>query len=419
MERREFLKKFTLLSTTLSAPTFLVRGLRAAQQSGALQSASSSSRVLIVVELAGGCDGLNTVIPHGNLSYYAARPTIAIPSADVLKLNEVIGLHPSLQGVSELYAEGKVGIIQGVGYPNPNRSHFRSRDIWHTAEPDVIETEGWLAKYFDAQQASVTLKGINIGGTVPRAMTSQKGSSPAITSIDTYRLQTDSKYPQDRTAKDATFQRIFSEPHNQLGYFQEYVTQTVLDATISSVQLLDGKKNYSSSVVYLNNAFATNLKTIAQIISTDLGVKVFYTTLGGFDTHAAQVLAGDPRQGVHANLLSTLSTALKVFYEDMKQMGKENEVLIVTFSEFGRRVNENGSAGTDHGTANQMFVLGGLVNGGIYSEHPSLDRDKLDAVGDMKFNVDFRAVYATLLGKWLGVDPGPIVGGSFPVLTFI
>lgn len=420
MDRRDFLKQFTLLSTTLAVPTFLARSIRAAQAGGMTQAAlGNPNRILVVLELFGGCDGLNTVVPHADDNYYRNRPNLAIRSSDVLKLNDQLGFHPVMTGLKELYDSGRMAVIQGVGYPNPNRSHFRSRDIWHTAEPDAVSSEGWLAKYFEARKATGSLQGINVGGNVPRAMISSLGASPSIQSIDTYKIQTDSKYPGDDANKNAAFQRVFSEPHKRYGYFNEYVTQTVLDATLSSTQLLEGRNNYISTVQYPSTAFATNLKTIAQIISAKLGVKVFYTTIGGFDLHAQQAVVGNNTTGAQANLLTTVSGAIKAFYDDMKQMGKENEILIVTFSEFGRRVNENGSSGTDHGTANQMFIFGGLIQPGIFGTHPSLERDKLDSVGDMRFNIDFRSVYATVLSNWLGVDPVPIIGESWPMMSFI
>lgn len=419
MDRREFLKQFTLISTTVSAPTFLVRTLRAAQAAGMPEAAlGNPNRILLVIELAGGCDGLNTVVPYAYDDYYRARANLAIQPQSVLRINDTLGFHPNMTGLKALWDEGRVAIVQGVGYPNPNRSHFRSRDIWHTAEPDSIATEGWLAKYFDGSKATGTLQGINIGGTVPRALISSAGSSPAIQNIDTYQLQSDSKYPADAANKNAAFQRVFSESHNRYGYFQEYVTQTVLEAHLSSIKLLEGKNNYQSTVEYPNTAFANSLKTVAQIISADLGVKVFYATIGGFDTHANQAVVGNNAQGRHGDLVGTVSGAVKAFYDDMKQMGKQNEVLIMTFSEFGRRVRENGSAGTDHGTANQMFLIGGTVNAGILGDHPSLAPDQLEK-GDMIHHTDFRSVYATVLANWLGADPVPIIGESWPLLSFI
>ena len=412
--RRDFLKDLTMISATLSAPTFLVRSLRGAQASMA-----GSGRILVVIELTGGCDGLNTIVPYTNDFYYQARPTLAIDPQSVLPLDDQLGFHPSLTGFKELYDSGNMTIVQGVGYPNPNRSHFRSRDIWHTAEAEKIGKNGWLAKYFDSFEGSGSLQGINIGGRVPKAMISESGSSPSISSIDTYKLQTDPRYPEDETNKNAAFQSILSEPPTLFPPFQEYVTKTVLDATFSSAEILKGQENYNSTIEYPDTAFAGNLQTIAQIMAADIGATVFYATISGFDTHARQADPTDPSVGTHADLLETVSSAIKAFWDDVREMGRENDVLIMSFSEFGRRVSENASDGTDHGTANQMFLFGETITPGLYGEQPSLDPQDLDNIGDLLHNVDFRSVYSTVLGNWLEVDPVPLIGESWPILPIL
>ncbi len=418
--RRNFLKKLTMLSTAVWAPSFLVRTVRAAQRSGMTRAGlGNPNRILLVCELAGGCDGLNTVVPFGDDAYLSARPTLALrESQGLLKLDDRFALHPAMTGFRELW-DGEMAIVHGVGYPNPNRSHFRSRDIWHTAEPEAVASDGWLANYFE-ELGGDGLRGLNIGGRVPRAMVSASGSSPSIQNIDTYQLITDPKYAAvDGANKNAAFQALLSGPHNQFP-FEEYVTETVLDATLSSIELLEGQQNYNSTIEYPNTAFARNLRTIAQIIAAEIGVTVFYTTLGGFDTHANQVVGNASANGVHATLLGDLSQGLKAFLDDMKEMGRGQDVVVMTFSEFGRRLRENGSLGTDHGTANQMFLLGGSVRPGMYGEQPSLAPADLDPVGDMVHNVDFRSVYASVLANWLGADAAEILGGDFgdPRLSF-
>ncbi len=419
--RRDFLKKFTMLSTAVTAPSFLVRSIKAAQAGGlANLEMGNPNRILLVVELGGGCDGLNTVVPYTDGAYYAARPTLALQqNQGLLTLNGTHAFHPSMTGLHQLWADqGAVAVVQGVGYPNPNRSHFRSMDIWQTAQPENVATDGWLASYFQQNPEGGSLQGLNIGGRVPRAMVSSDGSSPSIQNIETYRLQTDPKYPGDEANKNAAFQQLLSEPQNRFP-FQEFVTQTVLDATVSSIELLEGRENYSSSVEYPDTAFASNLRSIAQIIAADLGVAVFYTSISGFDTHANQIVAGNNRVGTHATLLDDVSQGLKAFHDDMKEMDRDQDVLIMTFSEFGRRVSENGSLGSDHGTANQMFVIGTPVAGGMYGSQPSLTQ--LDPVGDMIYSVDFRSVYASVLAHWLGADPSQVLGGDWldPSLNFI
>ncbi len=412
--RRDFLKDLTMISATLTAPTFLVRSLRGAQG-----FRIGSGRILVVIELAGGCDGLNTIVPYTNDLYYQARPTLAIDPQSVLPINDELGFHPSLTGFKELYDSGNMTIVQGVGYPNPNRSHFRSRDIWHTAEAEEVGSNGWLAKYFDSIQGSGSLQGINIGGRVPKAMISESGSSPSIRSIDTYQLKTDPRYPEDEANKNAAFQSILSEPPTLFPPFQEYVTQTVLNATFSSAEILEGQDNYNSTIEYPKTAFASNLKTIAQIIAADIGVTVFYATISGFDTHASQVVPTAPNTGTHADLLETVSSAVKAFWDDMREMSMENDVLIMSFSEFGRRLSENASDGTDHGTANQMFLFGETIQPGLYSKQPSLALQDLDPIGDMLHDVDFRSVYSTVLSNWLKVDPAPLIGEPWPILPLL
>ncbi len=415
--RRDFLKDLPMISSTLAAPTFLVRGIQGAQKFPG--GPSRTGRILLVVELAGGCDGLNTIVPYANDFYYQERSNLAINPQSVLPLDDQLGFHPSLTGFKELYDSGNMAIVQGVGYPNPNRSHFRSRDIWHTAEAETIGQNGWLAKYFDSLKGAESLEGINIGGRVPKAMISESGSSPSIKRIDTYQLQTDQRYRKDAANKNAVFQSILSEPPTQFSPFQEYVTQTVLDATFSSAEILEGQDQYNSTIEYPNTAFGRNLKTIAQIIAADIGTTVFYVTIGGFDTHASQAETTDSQLGTHANLLETVSLGIKAFWDDMQEMGMENDVLIMSFSEFGRRVKENASNGTDHGTANQMFLFGGTIYPGLYGEQPSLDPQDLDRIGDLRHNIDFRSVYSTVLGNWLEVDPVPLIGEPWPLLPFL
>ncbi len=415
MDRRDFVRRFTMLSAALSAPSFLVNSLKAAQvQKKALQAAPDE-RILMVVELAGGNDGLNTVVPYSNDLYYGKRPSLAIPESQVLKLNDTYGFHPRMTGLKELFDDGKMAVLHGIGYPNPNRSHFRSRDIWYTAEPIEIGTNGWLANYFDDLQATGSLQGLAVGGSVPKAMISENGSLPAIQSIETFRLETDPLHPNDDANKNAAFQQILSQPNSRFN-LQQYVTQTALDATIASIDLLEGQDNYNSTVEYPPNAFAENLRTCAKIIAADLGVRVYYVTIGGFDTHAEQAAPGANTQGVLGDLLETVSGGIRAFWADMQQMGREDQVTIMTFSEFGRRLFENASDGTDHGTANQMFLIGGGVKAGFHGVHPSLAPEDLDSVGDMVYSRDFRDVYATVLQSWLGSDPVPILGGEFPIM---
>jgi uncharacterized protein (DUF1501 family) len=385
--------------------------VKAAKLSGAVQAAADSGRILLVVELQGGCDGLNTVIPFQSDAYYASRPSLGIRREQgIHTLDDSQGLHPAMTGLKELWDSGHLSVVQGVGYPNPNCSHFRSRDIWHTAAPEDPVGGGWLSRYLGQLEGDENLQALNIGGNVPKALTSEEGTAPSIQSIDIYQLQTDPRYARvDGANKNSAFQRILSEPQNQFR-FQEFVTKIALDATYSSSQILEGRENYNSTVEYPDNAFAENLRTVAQIIAADLGITIFYTSLSGFDTHSGQVVAGNSLAGNHSVLLDYFSQGIKAFYDDLVEMEREEDVLIMSFSEFGRRLSENGSLGTDHGTANQMFVIGDPAGGGFFGEAPGLSPGELDEVGDMVHSIDFRSVYASVLQDWLGADAAEILG---------
>ncbi len=424
MERRDFIKKFTLLSTVTMAPTFLVKSIKGARAGGMLNAdLGNPNRIMVVIELAGGNDGLNTVIPYTNTFYQKTRQNLGLAGApNLLTLDSEYALHPAMTGFKELWDNDLLTIVQGVGYPNPNRSHFRSRDIWHTAEPENAATGGCLASYFNSLEDPESLVGVNIGGAVPRSMVSSEGSAPSILNVDTYQVQTDPFHPEDASNKNAAFQQLLAQPQKQFE-FQDYVSQTILDASASSIALIEGRDNYSRTVEYPAGAFSGNMRTIAQIIAADLGVTVFYAKTGGFDTHANQAVGGNPQQGFHTNLLGGVSQTLKAFYDDMVEMGRDKDIVIFTWSEFGRRLRDNGSQGTDHGTANQMFVIGDPTNvrSGYDGEHPSLAPGDLDNVGDMIYSVDFRSVYSHLLSAWLGADATVVLGSDFtdPSLDFI
>ena len=422
--RRDFIRKFTFLSTATVAPTFLVKSIKGAMAHGMLNAdLGNPNRIMVVVELTGGNDGLNTVIPYSNPFYQQSRPNLGLSGTpNLLTLNSEYALHPAMTGFKELWDNDLLTIVQGVGYPNPNRSHFRSRDIWHTAEPQNVATDGWLASYFNSLEDPASLVGLNVGGSVPRSMVSAEGSAPSILNIYTYQIQTDPVHPEDASSKNAAFQQLMSQPQKQFG-FQDYVSETILDATASSIALLEGRDNYSSTVEYPNSAFARNMRSIAQIIAADLGVTVFYARIGGFDTHANQAVGGNPAQGFHRNLLDDLSQTLRAFRDDLVEMGRDRDVVTFTWTEFGRRLRDNGSFGTDHGSANQMFVIGdpAHVRSGFDGKHPSLAPADLDNVGDMIYTVDFRSVYAHLLSAWLGADATAVLGADFtdPSLDFI
>ena len=411
--RRDFLKRGTLfLAMGVTAPTFLTRTAEAlAAENDACMTGPNSKRALVVVQLGGGNDGLNSVVPYGDPLYYKARPTLAIPQSDVLPLSGAVGFNPALSPLKALYDGGHLAVVQGVGYPNPNRSHFRSTDIWTSARPDILEKTGWLGRYVDAQCAGEDkpLGAIDIGNTVSRLFWTGQSIVPAISSVEGFDFMTDARFPNDRNNRVETFKLINSGSGDGKTP-GDYVSRAALDALETSAQLKRVASTYRSTLQYPDSPFARGLQTIAKLLSADLGTKIFHITLGGFDTHAGQ-------GRVHNQLLKTLADGIEAFTRDLEGLGRADDVTLMTFSEFGRRVAENGSGGTDHGAASALYLTGGGVNAGIFGEHPSLA--DLDS-GDLKYTIDFRSVYGTLLQDWLGADPASIIGGgSFPRLPFV
>jgi uncharacterized protein (DUF1501 family) len=415
--RRDLVKNgIAIAALGLVAPSFLVKsayaltGGRRGDRTGSdalLGNPASSNalkkNILVVVQLSGGNDGLGTVIPYTDRAYFDSRPTLAPKPDEILRLTDSIGLHPNMKGFKGLYDNGHMAILQGVGYPNPNRSHFRSMAIWQTARPDVNEPTGWLGRYLEADDddAENTLRAMNIGNFLPRTLWTETTLVPSITNLESYQFHTDGRYMGDPSAQMDAIHHLCE--HTAHGSLEEYVSDAAIDAFASSDMLKSAVGRYQTTVQYGNNAFAEGMKLIAQVIAADLGTRIFYISLGGFDTHANQ-------GGVHANLLAMLDEGVSAFYNDLEKMGKADQVAVMSFSEFGRRVRENGSAGTDHGTSLPMFVIGGNIKGGVYGNNPNLtDLDN----GDLRMQTDFRAVYASLVRNWLGVDPAKIIQGNW------
>jgi uncharacterized protein (DUF1501 family) len=367
-------------------------------------------RTLVVVQLSGGNDGLNMVVPYGEGLYYDLRPELAIPADQVLPLDDRLGLHPSLQAVRELYDQGQLALIQGVGYPHPNRSHFRSMDIWHTARPDSYVDEGWLGTFMAQvyRAGESPFQCVNIGTAIPKALWTEHAPTAALQDTNTFQFLADKRVPNARDALLQTFGQMYGKPSRKLPAL-ELVAES-WETTTRGVALLSGAaEKYQPAVQYPSHPFGRALQQAARMLASDLGTRVFYVALGSFDTHANQ----KPAQ---ANLLSQLAGGLAAFQKDLEQMGRADGVLVLGFSEFGRRVRENGSTGTDHGAAGPMFALGHGVRGGLFGDHPRL-ADLED--GDLRYTVDFRAVYATVLEDWLGVASHTILGGSYDHLGFV
>ena len=380
LNRREFLKRgITFVSLSLASRSMLMQVTPGHDTVfGQASTLSGNSRLLVVIQLNGGNDGLNTVIPYGTGLYYDARPKLAVPPTEILPITGQIGLHPKFTNLKKLYDAGRVAIVQGVGYPNANRSHFRSTDIWMTANPDTIEKTGWLGRYLDESIArfhGVKLPAANIGGTLPLTLVGEKVVVPSIASLEGYQFLTDARYPQEREKRIQLFRTINGQSFENA--YLDYLAQTGLGAQQSAEELQTAVKKYNSKIEYPTDPFAQGLKLIAQIIAGGIGTQILYVTIGGFDTHAEQNTA----RVNHPMLLETVDKGLDAFYRDISQMGVADDIVMMTFSEFGRRVRENGSLGTDHGTAAPMFVIGDRVKGGLHGEHPSLT--KLDDNGDL------------------------------------
>ncbi len=368
--------------------------------------------VLVVLQLSGGNDALNTIIPYGDPLYVDNRPVVRIDPGQALPINDYLGFNPNMGPIKELYDEGKVAIIQGVGYPNPSRSHFRSMDIWHTCEPDKQGTEGWLGRTIKAidPKGENVLTCVNFGRGLPRALMLPGVPVASVGNLETYGVLTGMEEEQRTEALDI-FSRMYS-PAMGRGPVVDYLSQTGMDALKGADILKVAPEKYSSTVEYGGSSVAQYMRNIAQVITADLGVRILYTTApyNSFDTHAGELVA-------HAKLWTDVSQTVSDFYQDLKEHNATDNVVLLLFTEFGRRVHDNGS-GTDHGSGGIAFVVGDAVQGGLHAEYPSLKPEKL-LDGDLHFNNDYRGLYATLLEDWLGLDSKPLVGGSFEKLSFI
>ena len=375
--------------------------------------ANTKDPILVVLQLSGGNDALNTVVPYGDPLYFDNRPNVRIPEDQVLPINDHLGFHPTMGPIKKLYDEGKVAIIQGIGYPKPNRSHFRSMDIWHTCEPEKVGDEGWLGRALrdlDPHKENV-LTGVNFGRGLPRALAAPGVPVASVGNLETYGVLTGIEAEDQRTKALETFSNVYS-PMLGKGPVLDYFAQTGLDALKGADILSTAPEKYSSSVEYGNDTVAQYMRNIVQTHLADFGTRVFYTTApyNSFDTHAGELAN-------HTRLWTETSNAIGAFYDDLKEHNATENVLLFVFTEFGRRVHDNGS-GTDHGAGGHAFVIGDMVKGGLYAEYPSLAQDKL-VEGDLCFNNDFRGTYATLLEKWVGLDAKPIVGGDFEQFDFV
>jgi uncharacterized protein (DUF1501 family) len=409
--RRQFMHGGAAAFTiTFAAPEFL---------SDLARAQGAHARNLVVLYLSGGNDSLSMLVPYNDPFYEVRRPGIFIPAGNVLQVGTdsskvALGLHPRLTGLRQIFDAGRLALIQRTGYPNQSRSHFQGTDIWATADPGNPSGLGWVGRYLDTLPSPDPLVGWNTTRDLPRVL--QSGHTPiaAIPNPSTYAFQSpNSGTPAEAAAERATAARINSHvPVNQASLAFVYASAQAAMVTLDRVATV---ANYSGTVAYPpNNALAQALKAVAGAMVRGIGTRVFYVTTGGYDTHAAQ----NPNAGAYANLMTTLNDAVFAFYTDLRNQGLLEDTLVLSFSEFGRRVSENGSNGTDHGAASVMLAMGGRVNGGLYGTAPSLNPSPSNPTlenngGDVRFETDFRSVYAQVIENWLGASSVAILNGNY------
>jgi len=407
--RREFIRDgvaaFTL---SFAAPAFLVDIARA---QGAV------SRNLVVIYLAGGNDALSTLVPYTDPFYYSRRPAIAVPAGQVLQIGsdssgKPLGLHPRLTGLQTIFNQGRLAIVQRAGYQNSSRSHFQGTDIWGTADPTNPAGLGWLGRYLDSIPGTMDpLAGWNTSGATYRALTGLNVSVPSITDPRAYSFASPNSGAEAVNERNSAI-RLASFAGNRPHL--AFVNSSAMEA-FATLDRVASVVNYQSAVTYPNNGFGNALKTVAGSIVRGIGTRVYWVQTGGFDTHSGQGNAGG---GGYANLMATVGDGILAFYNDLQGQGLLGNTLMVQFSEFGRRISENGSQGTDHGAGSIMMAIGGGVRGGLYGTaanlNPTPDNPTLEnAGGDVTYETDFRSVYTKVLEGWLGTDSTAILGGDF------
>ena len=370
--------------------------------------------VLAVVCLSGGNDGLNTVIPIDNPHYRDYRPSLGIPEDQIVPFADGLGFHPSAAPLKKYWDDGHLAIVQGVGYPNGSLSHFRSMDVWATCEPDVLSTEGWLGRAVQAidPNGENVLTGINFGRGMARAMAMEGVSVTSVGDLDKYGLLTSIEQEEERDRALERFSRLYG-PAIGSGAANDIIRRTGIAAVKGADILTTAPDKYHSDIEYSLGIIGSYMRDMVQIHNAGFGTRIMFTTApyNSFDTHANQAVG-------HSGLLQNTTINVDSFMSDLRQLNISDNIVTLIYSEFGRRAIDNGS-GTDHGTGGIAFVIGEHVKGGLYGEYPSLAPSKLEEGGNLQHNVDFRAVYTTLLERWMGLDAKPIVGGSFETLDFI
>jgi uncharacterized protein (DUF1501 family) len=411
VSRRTFVKSgVAAFTVTFAAPEF-VSDLARAQ--------GAHARNLVILYLSGGNDALSMLVPYNDSFYYSRRPTLAVPAGQVLQIgsdssNVALGLHPRLTGLKQIFDQGRLALVQRTGYENQTRSHFLGTDIWSTGDPNNSQGLGWVGRYLDSLPSPVDpLIGWNTTGSVPHVLQANRVSVPAIPNAATYSFASPNS-GAEASAERSTALRISSHipvdrPELAFVYESSQAALATLDRVATVAQ-------YAPSATYPNTGFGLAMRAVAGAMAKGIGTRVFYVTTGGFDTHSGQAV--NQTNGAYYNLMATLNDGLLAFYTDLKNQGLLEDTLVVSFSEFGRRISENGSQGTDHGAASVMLVMGGRVNGGLYGTAPNLNTDPKNptlenSAGDVHFETDFRSVYAQIVENWLGANAVGILGGNY------
>jgi uncharacterized protein (DUF1501 family) len=410
LSRRDLLKEgLAVVSLGLGVPSVFGRAAVAA----AAENSALPGKTLVVVQLAGGVDGLNTVIPYSDPAYRDNRPTLGVAANEMIPLDDRFAFHPSMAPMKDLWDRGNLAIVQGVGYPNPNFSHFKAMDIWQSADPEGHAKDGWLGRYFDdlTDLDGHPLAGLSVGRTLPSAFESERASIPSVENLDTFILQpaAGDTLPERR---QTALMRLYDAYKPSKTAFAALLDTTLDSAVLSSEKLKAAHAAYQPAAAYPTTSLGSGLRLLAELIDSGGGespLRVGHVTLGGFDTHTGQ-------PGRLATLLTQLSEALHAFWLDISGHGHAADVLVMTWTEFGRRVRENAQAGTDHGSAGQMFFVGSALNAGHHGEPPSLTN--LDN-GNLRYTTDFRSVYATVLERWLQAPANDVLGAQFPQLDLI
>ena len=408
--RRDFIRDgVAAFTVSFAAPAFLADIARAQ---------GVGSRNLVIVYLGGGNDALSTVVPYQDPFYYSRRPAIAVPAGQVLQVGRdasgvALGLHPRLTGLRDIFNQGRLAIVQRAGYENSSRSHFQGIDIWGTADPRSPTSLGWLGRYLDTLPSPIDpLVAWNTTTTTPRALTAKSVGVPSIPDARAYSFSSPNTGAEAGNERAAATRMAANRPQDRPQLSFVNATSNEAFSTLDRVGSVVG---YTGTTAYANNGFALALRTVAGAMVRGIGTRVFWVQTGGFDTHAGQGNAGG---GAYATLMTTLNDGLSAFYLDLQNQGLLNDTLVLQFSEFGRRVSENGSAGSDHGAGGVMMALGGTVRGGLYGTAPSLDPSAGNQTlenngGDVRYETDFRSVYAKVVDSWLGADSVALLGGNF------